>query len=222
MIRPLDDVDGLRGFEAQSRCRAYVLGPGFGDRDKAREFALHILASAGAALVLDADGITAFRDRGDELFQAARAGKCRSVLTPHAGEFERLFPDLARDHAGDRLAQAEHAAKLSGAVVILKGPDTVIASPSGDLVVNRNATPFLATAGSGDVLAGLCGGLLAQGMPIFEAACAAVWIHAETGARFGPGLTADDLPDAIVPVLRDLAPPEYRPRASDPVRRGEC
>ena len=153
--------------------------------------------------MLDADGITAFKDEREPLFAAAGNGAVRLVVTPHEGEFGRLFPDRNLQSA-ERAEKAAEAARLANAVVVLKGHETVIASPDGRSAVNRNGTPFLATAGSGDVLAGLCAGLLAQGMAVFEAACAAVWVHAEAACQFGPGLVADDLPNLIPAVLRRL------------------
>jgi hydroxyethylthiazole kinase-like uncharacterized protein yjeF len=174
-----------------------VIGPAAGLNDATVQN-LAALSRTGAALVVDADALTIFRGRGVDLF----AGLDRDdVLTPHEGEFERVFPGLLGK--GRETAALESAA-LAGAHVVLKGAETVIASPDGRLSLNPNGTPWLATAGSGDVLAGLIGGLVAQGMPTFEAASAAVWIHAAAADRFGPGLIAEDLPDLVPGVLGSL------------------
>jgi hydroxyethylthiazole kinase-like uncharacterized protein yjeF len=149
---------------------------------------------------VDADALTVFRVDPDTLYNLLDRD---DVLTPHVGEFERIFPDLLA-RAPQRVAAARSAAELTGAVVLLKGPDTVIAAPDGRAAVNNNAPPWLATAGSGDVLAGLVGGLIAQGMESFEAACAGAWIHGAAAAGFGPGLISEDLPDRIPPVLDRL------------------
>ncbi len=180
------------GHYADPRRNALLLGPGFGREDDEilRKAVLGALAS-GRAAVLDADALNVFAGQPEPLLAALHDG---CVLTPHAGEFECLFGDQA----------AESAAKASGAVVVLKGAETTIAAPDGRVVVNNHATAYLATAGSGDVLAGIILGLLAQGMPAFDAACAGVWIHGEAGLRFGPGLTAPDLIEQIPGILREL------------------
>lgn len=210
MLKRVDTLEEMQAFASDRRPAAYVLGPGFGVGEKARDFALAILESRGEgraqALVLDADGITTFREAPGRLCEAARAdGAPALVLTPHVGEFARLFPDLADDSELSKLDKARQAAARADAVVILKGPDTVIAAPDGRAAINANGTPWLATAGSGDVLAGMTAGLAAQGMPAFEAACASVWLHAEVGRAYGPGLVAEDLPGMLPAVMKRMA-----------------
>lgn len=190
MLRQIDNVAALRALVADPRFSAFVLGPGFGDFARARDYAM---ALRDRPLVLDADGITAFRDKPQELFGAFADGPTRLVLTPHDGEFARIFPDIADDPGLSKVDKARQAAERSNAVVVLKGADTVIAAPDGRALINANAPPWLATAGSGDVLSGIIGAHLAQGMPAFEAAAAAVWRHGVAGQRAGGGLTAEDL-----------------------------
>ncbi len=188
----------FRAALADPRRNAVLIGPGHGDAPRLRGRVAEILAAERAA-VLDADALTAFAERPDELFRLISGP---AVLTPHAGEFARLFPDLA---ALDHLGAARAAAARSGAVVLLKGSDTVIAAPDGAALINDNAPPTLATAGAGDVLAGIIAGLLAQGMPPLAAAAAAVWMHGDAARRFGPGLIAEDIPEMLPAVLRGLA-----------------
>ncbi|TPM41856.1 NAD(P)H-hydrate dehydratase [Mesorhizobium sp. B2-3-4] len=213
MLRKSDDVADIEAFIGERRPSAFVLGPGFGIGEKTRTFALTLLAFGRQkkiaaqidGLVFDADAITSFREAPDILFEAARRPDAPAlVITPHEGEFARLFPDIADDDALSKLDKARAAAAKANAFIVYKGADTVIAAPDGRAAVNSNGAAWLATAGSGDVLSGIAAGLLAQAMPAFEAACAAVWIHAEAGCRFGPGLIAEDLPPAIVPALREL------------------
>lgn len=206
MLRPIDGTAEATDFVAARKVRAAVLGPGFGDVERLRETALALLdgASAPFTLVLDADAFTAFADAPASLFISAGASKAKLVITPHAGEFERLFGDIARNASLSKVEKARNAAGRAHAVVVLKGPDTVIAAPDGRAAVSSNGSPWLATAGSGDVLAGLIAGFCAQGMDPFAAACAAVWIHAEAAGRFGPGLIAEDLPGLVPAVLKDL------------------
>ncbi|MBI2249822.1 MAG: NAD(P)H-hydrate dehydratase [Brevundimonas diminuta] len=178
---------------------AVVIGPAAGLTD-ATAHNLMALARTGAALIVDADALTLFQDRPQELFALLDRD---DVLTPHEGEFERLFPGLLA--AAGREAAAMEAARRAGAVVVLKGAATVIAAHDGRCTVSTHGSPWLATAGSGDVLAGLIGALVAQHMDSFDAACAAAWMHGDAARRFGPGLISEDLPDLIPVVLRGLA-----------------
>ena len=184
---------------AAEQADAVIIGPAAGVGE-ATVRNLQALASTGAALVVDADALSSFRHDPESLFACLDRD---DVLTPHPGEFERIFPGLLA-RSPERIAAARDAARRAGAVVLLKGPDTVVAAPDGRAAVSLNGAPWLATAGSGDVLAGFIGGLIAQGMESFEAACAGAWIHAECGARHGPGLIAEDLPGLAPAVLSDL------------------
>jgi hydroxyethylthiazole kinase-like uncharacterized protein yjeF len=154
-------------------------------------------APSRAPLVLDADALTL-------LAPLTRKLDARDVLTPHVGEFKRLFPGLL-ETTPSRIEAAREAARRAGCVVLLKGPDTVVAAPDGRAVVNTRGTPFLATAGSGDVLAGVIAGLIGQGMVSFEAAAAGAWIHGRAGELFGPGLISEDLTEILPRVLSELA-----------------
>ena len=190
-------------FQAKSP-RSVVLGPGFGLARPIQQYVETILMSEPAGvLVLDADGITVFKDNAAELFQLVKLSLWDVVLTPHEGEFARLFPDLVQREPS-KLERARQASELSGCAVVYKGPDTVIAAPDGRAAINENGTPWLATAGSGDVLTGLIAGLTAQDMPAWQACCAAVWVHCEAAKAFGPGVIAEDLPDQIPAILRNF------------------
>ncbi len=196
IVQPVAGPADFAGLLADPRRNAVLIGPGAGADDATRAAVLAALA-AGRAVVLDADALTIFAGDPGALFTAI-AGP--AVLTPHEGEFAKLFGALP----GDKLARARAAAARSGAVVVLKGADTVIAAPDGRAVINVNGPPELATAGSGDVLAGMIAGLLAQGLDPFRAASCAAWMHGAAASEFGPGLVAEDLIDTLPRVLRRL------------------
>jgi hydroxyethylthiazole kinase-like uncharacterized protein yjeF len=232
MTRVCNGPDELTDILKDRRKNALVMGPGLGVGAFTRGMALAALAAeAGAckprrALVLDADALTSFAADAFGLAQAIRSSRAPVVLTPHDGEFARLFGDLNQDRANEwaklepqpevlrarflalqsdsKLERVRAAAALIGAVVVLKGPDTVVAHPLGAASIAANAPPWLATAGSGDVLAGMIGGLLAQSMPYFEAASAAVWLHGAAAEQFGPGLIAEDISESLPPVFKTL------------------
>jgi hydroxyethylthiazole kinase-like uncharacterized protein yjeF len=197
MLQPFET--DLELETAASRVEAVVIGPAAGVTEATLSNVLAV-ARTGAALVIDADALSVFRDDPTELFSVLDRD---DVLTPHVGEFERVFPGLLASEP-ERISAVRAAASKAQAVVLLKGPDTVIAAPDGRAAVNLNGTPWLATAGSGDVLSGFIGGLIAQGMDSFEAACAGVWVHAACAGGFGPGLISEDLPGLAPKVLKDL------------------
>jgi ADP-dependent NAD(P)H-hydrate dehydratase / NAD(P)H-hydrate epimerase len=199
MLVAMEGAEGLGTLLADRRYTALCLGPALGVGQGTRELVAEALG-AGQATVLDADALTSFEDQPEALFGRIRTSAPHIVLTPHEGEFARLFGPVA----ADRIGAARRAARQSGAVVVLKGPRTVIAGPGGRAAVQMNAPAELATAGSGDVLAGIVLGLLAQGMPGFEAAAAAVWLHAMAAERFGPGLISEDIEAGIPAVLAHL------------------
>jgi len=205
MVRPVDGPAELAAFLADRRLNAVVLGPGGGVGAGMRAMVAAALDD-GRSVVLDADALTSFADDPNPLVQAL--GACKdgaAVLTPHAGEFARLFGNIPQVFGlRHKLEKARAAAQHAGAVVVLKGADTVVASPDGRAAIGENAPPWLATAGSGDVLAGFVAGLLAQGMPAFEAAAAAVWLHGEAAQEKGPGLISEDLADLLPAVYGRL------------------
>jgi hydroxyethylthiazole kinase-like uncharacterized protein yjeF len=205
MVRPVDGAAELTDFLGDRRLNALAIGPGLGVNHATCDLVLAALAGE-RAVVLDADAITSFAGAPQRLAEALKARRQQAtVLTPHEGEFSRFFGALdERAKTGSKLERARLAASLTGATVLIKGADTVIATPNGRASIAANAPAFLATAGSGDVLTGITTGLLAQGMPAFEAASAAVWLHGEAAALFGPGLIAEDLPETLSRVYRAL------------------
>jgi hydroxyethylthiazole kinase-like uncharacterized protein yjeF len=240
MTRVCDDPGELFKLLEDRRKNALVMGPGLGVGEATAVLVEAALAAGRAddaprrAIVLDADALTSFSGNAARLAKAIHASGAPVVLTPHEGEFARLFGHLAHESeawralnlapdlfeaqlqglgASSKLERVRAAADLMGAVVLLKGPDTVVAHPDGRATIAEDLPPWLATAGSGDVLAGMIGGLLAQSMPAFEAASAAVWLHGAAARHFGPGLIAEDIPESLPPVLRALfasgmAPPD--------------
>jgi len=204
MVRPVDGAGELKDFLADPRFNAVVLGPG-GGVGPALRAQVYAALEGPRAVVLDADALTSFAADPAALFTAIGAQPHSVVLTPHAGEFARLFSSVVKaSEKQSKLEKAVAAARASGAIVLFKGADTVVAHPDGRAAVNCNAPPWLATAGSGDVLAGFIAGLLAQGMPAFEAACAAAWLHGEAAVAAGPGMISEDLPDVLSTVYRPL------------------
>jgi ADP-dependent NAD(P)H-hydrate dehydratase / NAD(P)H-hydrate epimerase len=205
IVHPIGGIEDFRALLADHRRNAALIGPGAGVGPETRDKTLAILA-AGKRAVLDADALTAFADDPRSLFAAIGSPV---VMTPHEGEFTRLF-----ETAGSKPERARQAARESGAVILLKGADTVVAAPDGRVAINANAPPDLATAGSGDVLAGMVAGLLGQGMDPFAAAAAAVWLHGDTARRIGAGLVAEDLvetlPKALRALLRSVRAPAFR------------
>ena len=201
MVKPMLTTDDFNRTLSDNRITGFLVGPGAGVGQETRSRVLAMLATKRST-VLDADALTSFQ-KDPAVLDRAIQGPC--VMTPHDGEFSRLF-----DTNGDKLTRSRRAAKRSGAVIVLKGSDTVIASPDGRAFINANAPATLATAGSGDVLGGIILGLLTQGMDPFLAAAAGVWIHGECANEFGLGLIAEDLPDIIPTILRRLSGPPIK------------
>jgi ADP-dependent NAD(P)H-hydrate dehydratase / NAD(P)H-hydrate epimerase len=205
MVRAVDTAAEFAEQLSDKRFNAIVLGPGAGVGARTVEF-VHTALAAQRPVLLDADALTSFAEAPDRLFSAIKAlDEPQVVLTPHEGEFPRLFSDLSNKHPGrSKLERVRAAAERSGAVVLLKGPDTTIAAPDGRTTIADNAPPWLATAGSGDVLAGIIAGLLAQGVDAFDAATMGVWMHGEAAREAGPGLIAEDLPEVLPAVHRHI------------------
>lgn len=203
MVQEANGAKGLAKLLADQRMNVVVLGPGQGVGKPTRE-AVVAAAKAKRALVIDADAITSFAGAADALAKAIRTAAA-AVITPHEGEFARLFGAKSKvTLESSKIERARAAAKALGAIMILKGPDTVVAAPDGRASLATNAPPWLATAGSGDVLSGIVAALLAQGMPAFEAASAAVWLHGEAGNVAGAGMISEDLDLALHDVVGRL------------------
>jgi ADP-dependent NAD(P)H-hydrate dehydratase / NAD(P)H-hydrate epimerase len=199
MVKPFSGAAGLAELLADKRFNAVVVGPGCGVGAATRNLVAAVLAT-NAAAVIDADALTSFSENPNDLFVLLREP---GVLTPHEGEFERVFPGLLK-RSPTRVEAVRAAAAAAKCTVVLKGPDTATGAPDGRVAITSNAPPTLATAGSGDVLSGLIGGLLAQGFESYNAAAAATWLHGEAASRFGPGLIAEDLPELLPAVLAAL------------------
>ncbi|HET6786857.1 MAG TPA: NAD(P)H-hydrate dehydratase, partial [Aquabacterium sp.] len=217
MAQPLDDGDAQTLIDAWGQqlealhWHALALGPGArqglpGDASETLRALVRTALSEplGRPMVLDADALTVFQEEPAQLFDTIGQGALSVVLTPHEGEFSRLFGMPAQGQGQDKVARTRAAAMTSGAVVLHKGADTVIAAPDGRVVVNTNGPAWLATGGSGDVLTGFIAGLLAQGLEPMEAACAGAWLHGACAQAFGPGLLAEDLPEQLPRVLGAL------------------
>lgn len=200
MTAPYSDISALNEIFSDPRFKTILVGPGNGITEHTKEITLKALATSKHC-VLDADALTVFQDAPEQFFNAIKERDAATILTPHSGEFKRLFPT-----EGSKLEQAQHAAKLSGAIIIHKGSDTVIADAKGHAAINDNAPATLATAGSGDILAGIVAGLLAHNtITPFHAACMGVWMHGQAAHYAGLGMISEDLPDYIPDVLEELA-----------------
>lgn len=202
IVRVVNGSEELVSIVKERKINALVIGPNNGVSE---ETSANVLAglTTTAACILDADALSSFEGRLQELTDAISKRSAPVILTPHDAEFARLFSDIAEQKTG-RAEQAYEAAKISGAIIVLKGGRTIIATPEAELSLSQNAPPSLATAGSGDVLAGMIAGLVAQGMEVYLAANCAVWLHGEAANAFGPGLIAEDLPEQLPSLYRSL------------------
>jgi hydroxyethylthiazole kinase-like uncharacterized protein yjeF len=202
MVAVFDSPPDLADFlHDDPRLNAVLIGPGAGLSPETREHVAAVLASE-ATVVIDAEGLTSFHEAPHELYGLIKQRPAPTILTPHQGEFEQIFPELS--NAESKLVQTRRASELSGAVVVFKGPDTIIAAPDGLAAVTESAPPWLATAGTGDVLAGLINGLAAQGMAALDAAVAGVWVHGELARTFGPGMISEDMSELLPALLQRL------------------
>lgn len=205
MLKEMGSDEEILAFLDERKVRSVVLGPAFGMLERAFSIMKAILTGSKIfTLVLDADALTALAQKSEEAFELFRKSSVNVILSPHEGEFHRIFPEIAEKAHLTRIEKAEQAAAKSGATIVYKGADTMIASADGRVAINVNGTPFLATAGAGDVLSGIIGGLSAQQMSPFETACASVWIHAQCGQHFGLGMIAEDIVSAIPLVLGEI------------------
>jgi len=204
-VRAVDTAIEFGEVLSDKRFNVCAIGPGAGTSERTVDF-VHTALRAQLHLVLDADALTSFATAPERLFESIKAsGNSEVVLTPHEGEFPRLFSDLSNKHPGrSKLERVRAAAERSGAVVLVKGPDTTVAAPDGRATIAANAPPWLATAGAGDVLAGIIAGLMAQGVAAFEAASIGVYMHGEAAREAGPGLIAEDLTETLPAVFRRL------------------
>ena len=204
MLKEMGSDTEILDFLENRKVRSVILGPAFGSLERALSIIkVVLLKSKIFTLVLDADALTAMAGKGEEIFALIKQSPVNVILTPHEGEFQRVFPSVAHTEDLSRIEKAAKAATVSGSVVVYKGADTIIASPDGRLAVNVNGTPFLAIAGAGDVLSGIIGGLSAQKMLPFEAACAGAFLHARCAEHFGHGMIAEDIVSAIPLVLSE-------------------
>jgi hydroxyethylthiazole kinase-like uncharacterized protein yjeF len=201
MVAAYEGGAGLAELLTDTRRNAVLIGPGAGATAETRENVAAVLSS-GATVVIDAEGLTAFAADPQELFALIQQRHAPTILTPHKGEFDAIFPELG--NAESKLDQAKRAAEISGAVMVFKGPDTVVSAPDGLSAITEGSPPWLATAGTGDVLAGFIVGLCAQGMSPLDAAVAGVWIHSDIARVVGPGMIAEDMAPMLPALLQRL------------------
>ena len=199
MVKNINTKKDFIDFYNKRKVNAFLIGPGCGLTKYTKELSL-VAIKTGLPVVLDADSISVFEDEPNELFSAIKKYNKNVILTPHEGEFKRIF----KNSIGSKISKASKASRESSAIIIYKGNDTIISSPNSHLAISDKTSPFLATAGSGDILAGICAGLLSQGMDAFMAACAGQWFHKKIGEISGPGMIADDMPGFIETFLPNI------------------